>query len=75
MKLCMKLHKHIILKNSVIAVNYSEGSDERSTRTPLPQQRQSHRRCNARSGPPLSVFDKLSLTLCFSECQFVKYPK
>lgn len=29
----------------------------------------------ARSGPPLSVFDKLSLTLCISECQFVKYPK
>lgn len=28
-----------------------------------------------RSGPPLSVFDKLSWTLCISECQFVKYPK
>lgn len=27
------------------------------------------------SGPPLSVFDKLNLTLCISECQFVKYPK
>lgn len=30
---------------------------------------------SGRSGPPLSVFDKLSRTLWFCECQFVKYPK
>lgn len=36
---------------------------------------QSRLRLSCGPGPPLSVFDKLSRTLCISECQFVKYPK
>ncbi|KAJ7995906.1 hypothetical protein DPEC_G00231560 [Dallia pectoralis] len=50
-----------------------EPDAKRSPFLQTPNTRQSS--TDLRSGPPLSVFDKLSWTLSVTGCQFVKYPK